>query len=94
MTIAFQSRIRPAENVLVRELDGESVLLNLASDRYFGLDDVGTRMWSVVNSSETIQAAFDTLAAEYDVNEEALRQDLSILIDEWIDHGLVQVDAE
>jgi hypothetical protein len=94
MTIPFQNRIRPAENVLIRELDGESVLLNLDRERYFGLDDVGTRMWSVVTSSETIQAAYDTLAAEYDVGKEALRQDLCTLIDEWMEHELVQTDAE
>jgi hypothetical protein len=35
----------PSPEVLVQELEGEAVLLNLASERYFGLDDVGTRIW-------------------------------------------------
>src|SRR5262249_46846096 len=45
MTIAFEKRLVVSKDVLVQELGGESVLLNLNGGRYFGLDEVGTRMW-------------------------------------------------
>lgn len=92
MTIAFDSRVRSSANVLVRELEGEAVLLNLDTESYYGLDEVGARMWSVVNASDSVQSAYDTLIVEYDVDAERLREDLLRMIQEWIDHGLAQID--
>jgi hypothetical protein len=52
-------RVAIGADVLVRELQGELVLLNLKSETYFGLDEVGTRMWSVLTSTPSIRAAVD-----------------------------------
>lgn len=93
MEISSRQRVRPAENVLVRELEGESVLLNLNSESYFGLDDVGTRMWSVLTTSETVQDSFEVLAEEFDVSSEQLRTDLAELIDTLVEHGLVEIET-
>ena len=60
-SLPFDTIVRAPGHVLVRELEGESVLLNLDSEAYFGLDEVGTRMWAVLTTSPTIQAAYDEL---------------------------------
>ena len=41
-------RLRIADDVVVRDLAGESVLLNLSTGTYFGLDAVGTRLWHLI----------------------------------------------
>lgn len=79
------------ENVLFRELESESVILNLDSESYFGLDDVGTRMWLVLTESDSIQAAYEALEDEYDVEPDLLRKDLIELIEKLIENGLVEV---
>lgn len=94
MTIEFSSRIRPAQDVLVRELDGEAVLLNLDSESYYGLNQVGARMWALVMESDSIQAAYEVLASEYEVEANTLIDDLRTQIEEWIDHGLARIDGE
>lgn len=94
MTIEFSSRIRPAQDVLVRELDGEAVLLNLDSESYYGLNQVGARMWALVMESDSIQAAYEALANEYEVEAKTLRDDLRAQIEEWIEHGLARIDGE
>ena len=43
--------VRVPDDVLMRELDGESVLVHLDSEACFGLDDVGTRMWALLTSA-------------------------------------------
>ena len=91
MSLSFDQRISVPADVLVQELEGESVLLNLRSERYFGLDEVGTRMWAVLSKSESIQQAYDTLLAEYEVEPDVLRRDLLNLIDKLIEHGLVEI---
>ena len=92
MAIEFHQRVRPAANVLVRELDGEAVLLNLDNESYYGLDEIGARMWTVVNDSDSVEAAYTALIAEFDVDAETLREDMQTLIDQWIEHGLSKVD--
>ena len=91
MTVSLDQRISVPAVVLVQELEGESVLLNLKSESYFGLDEVGTRMWAVLSRSESIQQAYEALLAEYDVDPDVLRRDLLHLIDELIEHGLVEI---
>ncbi|MEW5871918.1 MAG: PqqD family protein [Chloroflexota bacterium] len=79
----------PAD-VLFHELAGEAVLLNLATGKYFGLDEVGTRMWQLLAEHHQTEPVVQALLQEYDVPEEQLRSDLLVLVDKLIEHGLVQ----
>jgi hypothetical protein len=89
--IAFASKVVVPDTVLFRELDGESVLLNLKTESYLGLDTVGTRMWAVFTSHPTIQAAFETLLSEFEVAPDVLRRDVENLLEQMIEHGLVEL---
>ncbi len=90
--VPFSARVTLPEGVLVRELDGESVVLDLKSEKYFGLDEVGARMWTVLVGAESIQAAYESLLAEYDVEADRLRADLEKLIGELVENGLLVVN--
>lgn len=89
--ISFSSRVEVPETVLLRELDGEAVILNLETESYLGLDAVGTRMWNAVTSQPSIEAAFARLLAEYDVDPETLREALRRLLGELRAHGLITI---
>jgi hypothetical protein len=89
--VTFSDRAAAPAHVLVRLLDQESVLLNLESEQYFGLDETGTRMWQVVTTSPNIDAAYQELLAEYDVQPEMLRENLTELLGHLVEHGLLQV---
>jgi hypothetical protein len=93
MTFPPKTRVRAAPDTLVEELAGEAVLLNLASERYFGLDEVGTRMWQALTTADSVEAAHAALLAEYDVDADVLRDDLLQLIQQLADHGLVALSA-
>jgi tRNA A37 N6-isopentenylltransferase MiaA len=84
-------RVLVPVDVLIRELDGESVVLNLKSERYFGLDEVGTRIWTALSMSESIQSAYELLLCEYEVDAERLRLDLQNFVEQMVEHGLVEV---
>jgi hypothetical protein len=86
-----RKRVVACEDVLVRQLQGESVLLDLASESYFGLDEVGTRMWTVLTSAVSIEAALEILIAEYAVERDQLRVDLARFVTTLSDAGLVAV---
>jgi hypothetical protein len=92
--ISFDQQYVVSKNVLVREVDGEAVLLNVDSERYFGLDDVGTRVWAALTAGSSVQAAFDTLLQEYDVDANTLRDDLTTLLEQLVNHGLIESKDE
>lgn len=68
-------------------------MLNLDSERYYGLDDVGTRILSVLTTSDSIEAAYETLVTEYDVDAHVLRQDLTDLIENLAKQGLIKISV-
>lgn len=89
MTISFSDRVVIPDGVLISNLQEESVILNLDSERYFGLDDVGTRFLSVLNTSDSIEAAYEVLRAEYDVDAAALRLDLLEMVEDLVKQGIL-----
>lgn len=89
--VSLTDRAATPANVLVRFLDREAVLLNLETEQYFGLDETGTRMLQLVTASPNIDAAFQGLMAEFDVEPELLRTNLMELVSRLVDSGLLQV---
>ena len=92
--LSFSDRVVVPVHVLIRHLDGESVLLNLETERYFGLDATGTRMWEVATESKSIEAAYAALLQEFEVEPETLRANLAELIARLIDNGLLKRSSE
>jgi len=93
MQISFSDRVRIPDDVLISRLQEESVILNLDSERYFGLDDVGTRVLNVLTASDSIEAAYELLLEEYEVDGQVLRDDLLALIENLAKQGIIEVSA-
>jgi len=89
MTDIWNTPVSITPDVLHQELDGETVLLNLANESYFGLDEVGTRIWQVLAETSSLPDVVTRLLAEYDVAPEQLRDDVERLVTQLADAGLV-----
>lgn len=87
-------RFHIADDVVFRDLAGESVLLNLSTGAYFGLDAVGTRLWHLISEHGSTALVIETLLAEYDVDTLRLQKDVEALIDQLLAKGLLTTDAE
>jgi len=87
----FESRVSASPDVMVRQVGEESVVLNLKTEQYMGLDDIATSMWNALTTSESVEAAYKGLAANYDVDGEQLRRDLDDFVQELIRLGLIAV---
>lgn len=87
----LQSKITVPTDVLFRDLSGEAVILNLADGTYYGLDEVGTRMWELLSESGRLDQTYQTLLQEYDVTPEQLEKDLLRLVEQLVSRGLLEV---
>lgn len=87
----FQStdQFKLSDEVLSQEVNGETVLLDLEGESYFGLNEVGTRIWQLLQEETTIEDTLNTLSDEYDVSRQQLECDVGDLLDKLADAGLV-----
>lgn len=80
-----------SDQVIFQVVADESVLLDLASENYLGLDEVGTRIWELINEGETMRVVVATLLAEYDTDEVTLIGDLENLLGDLQTQGLIKL---
>lgn len=89
--VTLDDQVQCSGEVLVQEVGGEAVLLDLASERYFGLDPVGTRIWQLLADAPSLAQVHTTLCGEFDATPERIGEDLLALVGQLSDAGLVQV---
>ena len=87
--VSLRDSFRASRDVVVRELDGEAVLLDLAHGTYFGLDEVGTRVWQLLTEHMRLESVFAAMLEEYDVAPATLERDLIDLVGELTANGLL-----
>jgi hypothetical protein len=92
MVSTLSHRVVPNDDVLFQEVGGEAVLLNLASESYFGLDPVGTRVWQLLSEDPSLSRAHAALLNEYEVESSRLESDLIALVDQLVRSGLARLD--
>lgn len=81
-----------SSDVLFQDVGGEAVLLDMASEHYFGLDPVGTRIWDLLGEDPSLQAVFERLCTEFEAEPERIATDLLALVDQLAEAGLVTLD--
>jgi hypothetical protein len=83
-----------SEEVLFQEVNDEMVLLDLSSENYFGLDEIGTRIWMLLNKGKSERQILDVLADDYEVERETLEKDVGELLGKLVEAGLITpIDA-
>ena len=91
MNIDPKARVRLAKDVLMQKVGDDAILLNLNTENYFTLDEVGTRIINTLQESDSLKQAVRELAGIYDVDESKLTSDAIRLVEECEQHGLLQV---
>ena len=68
-------------DVLYRDLDGQAVILDLSSGLYFGLNEVGTRIWMLMSEGRSFDDIAQILSREYDADQLTIERDVRDLTD-------------
>lgn len=82
-------RISIPSEVMARTVGDETVILDLASGTYFGLDPVGARIWELLGAGRSLGEVCDQMLEEYEVNREVLERDTLRLARELAEQGLI-----
>ena len=87
-TLDMQLRI--PEHVVARKVGDETVILNLDSGIYFGLDSVGGRFFELVEEGSGLRSVVERMLAEYEVSGTQLESDLLRLTEDLKASGLLE----
>ena len=78
------------EDVLFQDVNDEVVLLDLASEHYFGLDEVGARIWMLLKEQKAAGEIVEELLQEYEVDRADLESDVHELLAQLLEAGLIR----
>ena len=87
MDLDTQLTIPP--HVLSRLVGEETVLLNLESGIYFGLDGVGKFIWDSVSDGKSLAETVDSIVAEYKIGEDQATTDVVDFTATLVERGLL-----
>ncbi len=88
----YKQKISLSDTVFAQEVDGEMVLLDMNSENYFGLDEVGCSIWQAMQDKENLGEIYESMLAEYDVEPERLESDLLEFIERLKNAGLLKIE--
>ncbi len=73
-----------------RLVGDETVLLDLESGIYFGLDGVGKRIWESIADGQSLGQAAAAIATEFEVEETQAQADLIAFASDLVERGLLK----
>ena len=91
MSMELTARVRLGKDVLMEKVGDEAILLNLNTENYFALDEVGTRIIATLQESDSVTQAVRKLVGIYEVDEIKLTRDAIRLVEECEQYGLLHI---
>lgn len=92
-TVDGSTVLRVADSILKRTAGTETVLLDLDSEEFFGLDGVGARAFELFEQPRRLDEVVDVLLTEYDVDQQTLTTDVTDLVSDLVSRNLLVIDA-
>jgi Coenzyme PQQ synthesis protein D (PqqD) len=84
--------VRVPESVVYRDFVNETVVLNLETGRYHGLNPTAGRMLAELEQTDTVRSAAHNLAREYGVAEDRMEGDVVSFCRDLLNRGLIELD--
>jgi len=91
MPIVEMSTVVAVPNQVSSSLGAEAVILELTQGVYYGLNEVGARIWELLKEPRRAGEIRDVILDEYEVEPEAVTRDVLALLTELADRGLIEV---
>lgn len=83
-----------ASSAISTDLEGEAVILDTTASEYYGLNEVGTRVWTLLQEPKTLDEIVDALLEEYSVDRDQCEEDVKELIDQMMEKDLLEVHSD
>ena len=85
------SRLEPSgEEIAAKVIEGEAIIINLATGMYFSLDGVGALVWESLTDGHSVEEVIMTVTRRYQVPADQAATDVTRLAGEFVTEGLMR----
>lgn len=88
--VLIGASMKISKDIIAREIQGDTVLLNLVTGDYFSLNSVGTDIYNCLAEGLTVEQVRSCLLDKYDVDINQLDNDIALLLSELRTQGIVE----
>ncbi len=92
--LSLQTTVMASPHQVSCPLGDESAILNMKNSVYYGMNPVGSTVWSLLQQPKTVAEIRDAILGEYEVGAERCEQDLITLLEQMRSEGLIEVQEE
>ena len=92
-TMLNRTILRPSADVQGTSMEGETVLLDLSTGRYYTLNRLGSVIWEHCSGHSTIRDIHAVLCDRFEVASEQALEDLVALVNQLLQEGLLQQEG-
>jgi len=89
LNILMDTKVSASKQILSSDIGDEMVMMDINLGKYFSLKGPSGRVWELIGNGTTVQAIFDVLLEEYDVEAEQCQQELLALLKDLHDAEMI-----
>jgi hypothetical protein len=90
-SLELETTVVARQDAMSADLSGETIVLGMSQGEYFGLDEIGSRVWTLIQSPTTVRQVCETLTKEYDVELDRCKEDIIELLQSFAACELIDV---
>ncbi len=87
------TRLQRNADIMAAEMGDETVMMSLTRNNYYGLDEVGSRVWALLAQPQSLADLCATLRQEFAVDAETCQQEVAVFAQALVDAGLVTIQS-
>lgn len=91
--ISPKTIISQIEEIVASDIDGETVMMSVENGAYYGLDDIGSRIWKLIEKPINVSDLIDTLLEKFDVDRETCEKDVLTFLNELNEDKILEVEG-
>lgn len=79
------------DDIPTTDIDGELGMMSIEKGKYFTLDEIGARIWKLLETPNTVNKVVEVLMQEYDIDYETCTSDVIELLEKLLQEDLVAI---
>jgi hypothetical protein len=84
MKLELTTVFRRNDEIIHSAIDNETVMMSIEQDEYYGLDEVGTRIWNILEEPHSTSEIIEFLEPDYDVDRKQMENDVLSFLEEMV----------
>lgn len=86
------SKVKRNPALVTSNIDGEAVMMSVENGEYYGLDEIGTRIWDLLENSLSVSELVDKLTEEFEVEKDDCTRDTLEFLNDLLARNLLVVE--